>query len=189
MNLLTFKISKVDHNINRHRSSGYLLPVVITIVALIAFHGSANMPSTEQQWVKLDTTHWPVDILPEVQALERNNLPGTPIFNDMLFGGFLMYHTPGLRVFIDDRCELYGDDLIMKYVQAQKSDFKEWEKAYRFNFALLELNSSYRKYFDDDPGWIAIKRGQSAILYRRINRANKAGICGGGVGYLHKFPG
>ena len=36
----------------------------------------------------------------------------------MLFGGFLIYHTPGFRVFIDDRCELYGDEFMVKYVKA-----------------------------------------------------------------------
>jgi len=91
----------------RERSvSRYLIRVVMTGIALIAFHGSAQLPSTAQKWVKLDGAHWPIELLPELQAIEKSCPRGTPIFNDMLFGGFLMYHTLGFRVFIDDRYEL-----------------------------------------------------------------------------------
>jgi hypothetical protein len=51
-----------------------------------------------------------VELLPDLQAYEKNHPPGTPIFNEMLYGGFLIYYTPHLRIFIDDRCELYGDE-------------------------------------------------------------------------------
>jgi hypothetical protein len=42
------------------------------------------------------------------RTYEGEHPDGTPIFNEVLFGGFLIYLTLGLRVFIDDRCELYG---------------------------------------------------------------------------------
>ena len=38
----------------------------------------------------------------------------------MKFGGFLIAYTPGLRVFIDDRCELYGDDRLIEYGRAHE---------------------------------------------------------------------
>ncbi len=117
----------------------------MTGVALIVFHGSAQLPSTEQKWVKLDGAHWPIEILPELQAIEKSRPRGTPIFNDMLFGGFLIYHTPGLRVFIDDRCELYGDEFMIKYVKAERSDYEAWGKAYRFDlpcFCLTQTTGS-----------------------------------------------
>ena len=77
--------------------SRYLIPVVMTGVALIAFHGSAQLPSTAQKWVKLDGAHWPIEILPELQAIEKSRPQGTPIFNDMLFGGFLINDMPGFE--------------------------------------------------------------------------------------------
>ena len=125
---------------------------MVTAVALIAFHGSAQLPSTAQKWVKLDGTHWPIEILPELQTIEKSHPRGTPIFNDMLFGGFLIYHTPGLRVFIDDRCELYGDEFITKYVKAERTDFEAWLEAYRFDLALLTADSNYSKVFRGESG-------------------------------------
>jgi hypothetical protein len=147
--------------------AGYVVAAVVTGAALIAFHGSAQLPSDAQKWVKLDGEHWPIDVLPELRALDKSLPQGSPIFNDMLFGGFLMYHTPGLRVFIDDRCELYGDDFLIKYVKAERSDFETWTKAYHFNLALLEPDSNYRKYFEEDPDWHVVKRCPTAVLYQK----------------------
>ena len=130
-----------------------------------------------KRWVELDGTHWPIDILPELQTIEKCHPRGIPIFNDMLFGGFLIYHTPGLRVFIDDRCELYGDEFVTKYVKAARSDFKTWLEAYRFDFALLLPHSNYRKYFEGNPAWRIVKKCPSAILIQRhfTGVPNKAG--------------
>ncbi len=167
--LITFKVRDVAHKMRARSVSRYLLPAVMTGVALIAFHGSAQLPSTEQRWVKLDGTHWPTEILPELQDLEKSRPRGTPIFNDMLFGGFLIYHTPGFRVFIDDRCELYGDEFMLKYVKADLSDFEAWTKTYRFDLALLSADSNYSKYFDGAPDWHVVKRSPAAVLYQKRN--------------------
>ena len=37
------------------------------------------------------------------------------IFNDANLGGYLIYHAPKAKIFMDDRCELYGDDWIKHY--------------------------------------------------------------------------
>jgi hypothetical protein len=46
----------------------------------------------------------------------------------MVLGGFLIDYTPGLRVFIDDRCELYGDEWLLNYVHALESDPAQVER-------------------------------------------------------------
>lgn len=167
--LVTFRVREMAHEERALPVFRYLLPAVMIVVALIAFHGSAQLPSTAQKWVKLDGAHWPIEILPELQAIEKSRPRGTPIFTDMLFGGFLIYHTPGLRVFIDDRCELYGDEFIIKYVKADRSDFEAWTKAYRYDLALLSPDSNYEKYFEENPDWLVVKRSRAAVLYEKRN--------------------
>lgn len=170
--LATFKLREMALDTRAWPSFRYLLPVVMSGLALIAFHGSAQLPSTAQKWVKLDNAHWPIEILPELRVIERGHPKGSPIFNDMLLGGFLIYHAPGLRVFIDDRCELYGDEFIMKYANAERSDFEAWAKAYGYEVALLLPDSNYAKYFDENPEWRVIKRCRAAILYEKRNTRN-----------------
>ena len=170
--LITFQIRNKDVATEKQSRLGYIIPALIFGIALLACQGSANLTSTTQKWVKLDPTHWPVDILPELKSIEKELPPGTPIFNDMLFGGFLIYHNPGFRVFIDDRCELYGDDFILRYVKAERSDLEVWQKQFPFQITLLKIDSNYRKFFDDDPNWLVVKRCQSAVLYRKILISN-----------------
>lgn len=172
--LVTFKVREMADKVRAQSISRYLLPAVMTVMALIAFQGSAQLPSTEQRWVRLDGGHWPIDILPELQAIEKSRPRGTPIFNDMLFGGFLIYHTPGFRVFIDDRCELYGDEFIIKYVKANRSDYEAWEKVHRFDLALLSPDSNYRKYFEENHDWHVVKRSPAAVLYQKRRDGNPA---------------
>jgi hypothetical protein len=172
--LVTFRVRDIACEARDGAAIRYLLAAVLTVVALIAFSGSAQLPSTAQKWVKLDGSHWPIEILPELQAIEKSRPRGTPIFNDMLFGGFLIYHTPGFRVFIDDRCELYGDEFIMKYVKAERSDVETWVETYRFELALLLPDSNYRIYFEGNPDWRVVKRGPSAVLYQKRRDGNPA---------------
>lgn len=166
---VTFRVRKMAHAERAFPVLRYLLPAVMIVVALITFHGSAQLPSTAQKWVMLDGAHWPIEMLTELQAAEKNRPDGSPIFNDMLFGGFLIYHTPGLRVFIDDRCELYGDEFIIKYVKADRSDFETWIKTYCFDLALLSADSNYEKYFEENPDWLVVKRSRAAVLYEKRN--------------------
>ncbi|HTZ41531.1 MAG TPA: hypothetical protein VMB77_15355 [Syntrophales bacterium] len=144
-----------------------LLPTAVTGMALLTFLGSAQLPLTAQKWVTLDGTHWPIGLLPELHALEKDRPSGSPIFNDMLFGGFLIYQTPGLRVFIDDRCELYGDDFLFRYVRAERSDFDAWLKEYHYELALLLPDSNYRKYLEEKPDWQVVKDCPAAILFQK----------------------
>jgi len=170
--LITFRVRETAREAKVGSTARYLLATVVTAVALITFHGSAILPSTGQKWVKLDGAHWPIEILPELQAIEKSRPRGTPIFNDMLFGGFLIYHTPGFRVFIDDRCELYGDEFMLKYVNARGADFEAWTKAYHFDLALLLPDSNYRKYFEGNPDWRVIKSCRAAVFYQKRNEGN-----------------
>ncbi len=173
--LFVFRTRKSGEGSRKSPFPGYVVAAIVTAAALIALHGSAQLPSTAQKWVKLDGAHWPLDVLPELQALERSHPQGSPIFNDMLFGGFLIFHAPNLRVFIDDRCELYGDEFLFRYVKADRSDFETWEKAYRFDLALLSSDSNYRKYFEADPAWRIVKRCASAILFEKTHHVTYGG--------------
>lgn len=99
-----------------------VLPCLVVAAALVVQGAGLPLPYVGRNWVRLDPRSCPVDLLPELHHLESCEPAGTPVFNEMLFGGFLIYHTPGLRVFIDDRCELYGDDGLMAYALALRDD-------------------------------------------------------------------
>jgi len=127
-----------------------------------------------RNWAQLDHTKWPIDLLPELQKIEREVPAGTPIFNDMLFGGFLIYYTPALSVFIDDRCELYGDERLRAYARALYDDpaqIETWATQYGFDTALVQTGNALDIYLQHADAWKMIRRTQAATLYRRSVRA------------------
>jgi hypothetical protein len=118
----------------------------------------------------MDAESNPVALLPDLRAYEGSHPTGTPVFNEMVYGGFLIYHTPGLRVFIDDRCELYGDRWLLGYVRALREDparVERWARDYGFDAALTETGSGFDRYLASAAGWAAVRRTPKASFFRR----------------------
>jgi hypothetical protein len=95
----------------------------------------------------------------------------------MLFGGFLIYHAPELRVFIDDRCELYGDRWLEEFADAEAHHperIERWAEEYGFDRALVIPGSGFDRYLRGADGWVRIDGTADAVLYRRA--------AGGGAG-------
>jgi hypothetical protein len=112
----------------------------------------------------------PVGLLPDLRAYERARPAGTPIFNEMHYSGFLIYSTPRLRVFIDDRCELYGDRGLLDYHDAMlrnPSRLDGWAREYGFDAALTQNGSEFDRHLASAKGWTLVKRAAKASFYRR----------------------
>jgi hypothetical protein len=125
-----FHLRGPDPTASRKRLDGRpaLLPTALVLIAVALQVTAHPVPVLGHGWAKLDRSLWPVELLPELRDYERNRPDGTPIFNEMVFGGFLIDYTPGLRVFIDDRCELYGNEWLLTYVHALQHDPAQVER-------------------------------------------------------------
>src|SRR5579884_260655 len=150
-----------------------LVPVLAVLLALFLQLERIAAPVVGHGWARLDPVQWPVALLPDLRRLE----PGA-IFNEYADGGFLIYFTPGLRVFVDDRCELYGDAWLRDYVAAEAGDvashMQVWQAEYRkghavaFDYALTRAGSAFDDYFQTADGWRVRRRTEIATLYQRI---------------------
>jgi hypothetical protein len=147
-----------------------VLPCVAVTAALVAQVAGLPLPGCGRNWVRLDPRSCPMELLPGLHKVEFLDPAGTPIFNEMLFGGFLIYHTPGLRVFIDDRCELYGDDDLMAYALAFRDDPSQvdhWADHFGFSLALTRAGSRFDTYLREGGGWSVLGETETATLFRR----------------------
>jgi hypothetical protein len=154
-----------------------VLPLAVVLTAIVLQGAGIRAPIVGRGWVRLDPDHWPVDLLPELRQAERDHPEGARVFNDYLYGGFLIYYTPGLKVFIDDRCELYGDDWLAQFWESMQGNswpIESWDNRYHFDFALVHSRSAFERYFDQAPDWAIVKRTDAATLYRR--RTKGAGV-------------
>jgi hypothetical protein len=144
-----------------------LIPAAVLVLALGLQLASVPLPVLGHGWALLDPTYWPVEELPYLKACQASRRGGTPIFNEYLFGGFLIYKTPGFRVFVDDRCELYGDRWLEDYVRAEWQGTEAFVKQWHFDFALTSTGSGFDRYFGKSAEWIPLSRSEAATLYRR----------------------
>ena len=146
------------------------VPLALVATAVFFILAPVQVSLLGHGWVKLDNKHWPIDLLPELKKYEKDNPDGFPILNDMIFGGFLMHYAPRLRVFIDDRCELYQDDFLLDYVTANPVKIETWVKKYNIEVALVEPKSAFENYFQNNAGWKVLKVGESAVLYEKLQK-------------------
>lgn len=150
------------------------LPVVVVLVSFALQVARVPVPVIGSGWAKHSANHWPVEVLDALKANEPK--PGEPnrLFNDYSDGGFAIYHTPGYKVFVDDRCEVFGGPWLIEFVEAGRKDtakaIANWEATYgQFQFALLRTGTGFDDYFKSAPGWECVKRGEKAAFYRRKN--------------------
>jgi hypothetical protein len=156
-----------------------LAPLGIVFLGLVLQASQLPVPLLGHGWAKLDPDYWPTQLRADLERCQRSLPAGTPIFNEYLYGGFLIYYTPGLKVLVDDRCELYGDRWLENYVRAESHDtgqrIQEWQARYpRFDLALTQTGSGFDTYFAAANDWKPVARTPTASLYERRQPTDRA---------------
>jgi hypothetical protein len=110
-------------------------------------------------------------LVPKLEVMGKQQ-PRAGIFNPMLLGGFLIYYAPDLRVFVDDRCELYPEDFLRAYFEAKPEDVGRWVEQYPIQFAIVPKDHTLDQYFQTASGWELVEetkdvRPNDYRLYQR----------------------
>ena len=130
--------------------NGLLWAAIPAIAVLLASTLQANRiaaPIIGRGWARLDPDFVPVDLNDPVAKYAASVPPGTPVFNDANLGGYLIYYAPTLKIFMDDRCELYGDAWLQHYVETLGlppaelgQELERWRMKYHFDHALIQTS-------------------------------------------------
>jgi hypothetical protein len=146
------------------------LTVILLALVLCLQTAKIPLPIIGSGWAGPDSGHWPLELLGELETLNKKTTPpGERIFNDLKFGGFLIYHAPKLKIFIDDRCPLYGTDFLMEYDDARRENPEQidlWQQQYGFKYALVEPGTPFDSYLQCSGNWTLQGRSGAAVLYR-----------------------
>lgn len=160
------------------------LPALAVLAAFLLQANRIRVPVIGSGWARLDPNFIPVELAPALQEYAASRPPGTRIFNDANLGGFLIYHAPSLKIFMDDRCELYGDDQIRYYSDTMGLPpeelgprFEEWANRLQFERALVmtdptgETKLPLEQYLLSSPErWREVGRGKRAAFFERVER-------------------
>ena len=153
-----------------------LVSAVICVTIAIGCQRSGSTVSiVGSGTAKLDPSLWPVELLGTLKQWEPSHDQPNRIFCEYIYGGFLIHHTPGYKVFVDDRCELFGDDWLVNYVEAdgEQADkaMTEWQVEYGpFDFALTRTTdraTGYEAFFRTSAAWVVVEKTSTATFYRR----------------------
>ncbi len=148
------------------------------LLALVLQVAQVPVPVIGHGWGQLNAEHWPVALLPKLRQFENTDPAGTRIFNEYALGAFLIYYTPGYQVFIDDRCEVYGDQWLAEYQRAEWRDtaslMRDWEKRYGFAYALTWRDSHFDRFLAGAKDWKLVDRTNSACFYKKSTHRPEA---------------
>ena len=92
-------------------------------------------------------------------------------------GGFVIYHAPTLKVFMDDRCELYGDTGIRDYIDMASEHpehIRDWlKRAPRpIDWLLVQPDSPMAKWLVEQAGeFREIGRCETAVLFEVVKKS------------------
>lgn len=149
----------------------WVIPTVVVSSSLVLQTGRIEAPILGRGWVSFNPRLWPVALTQSLRAFP----PGTHIYNDLNFGGFIIFFAPNLQVFVDDRCELYGEEFLAAYDHAVRHDparIEMWSNEFGFKAALTETGSALDRYLRDPAhGWQLIQESEAATLFQKNSAA------------------
>jgi hypothetical protein len=148
----------------------FLFPGLLILIVFVLQGAGVSLPVVGRGWTEFDPRIAPNALLEEIAGITGDAAVGKErIFNDLNFGGFLIYNAPRLKIFIDDRCLLYGTEFLRAYDEARRNapeTIEHWRRQYGFRYALVEADGRFDSFLAGSGRWTALARTPVAALYR-----------------------
>jgi hypothetical protein len=103
-----------------------------------------------------------------VRYIELHHLSG-PLFNDLSWGGYLIWRLPGLPVSLDGRTNVYGEDRILRFSDVWKGK-PGWESdpdLARANLVLTPRDAAIASLLRTSPKFRNIYEDAQAVVFQR----------------------
>jgi hypothetical protein len=95
----------------------------------------------------------------------RSAMADRHLFHDDGVGGFLIYEEwPDRLVYIDDRAELYGAEMLLEYNEARQGRYEDLFERYGFDAALSRAHWPLTEVLDAD-GWTRAAEDEEFIVF------------------------
>jgi hypothetical protein len=107
-----------------------------------------------------------------VQSLDRLDTTG-PVFNQMHWGGYLLYARPDIPVFIDGQTDFYGEELSREYLAALRGrpEWRDVLNEHGVTWTLIATGEPIIQLLDLAPEWQRIYEDGVATIHRRLEPA------------------
>jgi hypothetical protein len=117
------------------------------------------------QRAAFDPTQFPVAAL---QAMPPGDLP-PELFNQMRWGGYLLYEYPEIRIFMDGHADFFGEELTREYlgIRHLAPGWQDGLDRYGVNWTLTMPAAPLTQGLELSPEWTRIYKDDTAVLYLR----------------------
>ena len=149
-----------------------VIPAMFVLTALALQAAGIRCPLIGAGWCRLDSTYWPIEATNALRRHMTEYPEDRRVFNDMRFGGYLIYHVADAEVYIDDRCELYREAGLRRYVELRRTPhlMKGLADYEDVHWALVQTRSPMAEYLSHSPDWVELHRdGTASLFHRRRN--------------------
>lgn len=137
------------------------------IVAILAAAGIIKLfTTTYPSWVEANTNQ----VNPSgAVAWLRENKPQGNLFNEYNWGGYLTWHLPEYKVFVDGRTDLFGDEILSQWMKVIQAGYT-WQTVLDNWDVNLVLVSPDRPVVQQLKafGWKNLYKDKVSVIYGRI---------------------
>ncbi len=149
----------------RHRAVGPAAAAAALLTALWFWSGVRVLPDLLGRWTQADL--YPRAALRYLDALKRPGEPPLRVLNYYNWGGFMMLHSPDLKLLIDGRANtLYSDRIYQDYVAMLRArpGFATRVARYPADVALLPPGQFSVKLLRQEDPWVVLYADAQARL-------------------------
>jgi hypothetical protein len=141
-------------------------PIINTFAILLMIAGIAHFWSRESQLQRSVDDQYPIQGISYLHA----HPPTGPIVNYYLWGGYLNWKDPNLKVFVDGRADIFEYNGVFKdYLSLlMMEDADSILDKYKARYVLLPLHEPFARFMEHDAKWKAVYRDQLSVLFERI---------------------
>jgi hypothetical protein len=148
---------------------GHLWPAAAIVLGTLICAHQGKLGSHRWMDAHFDAQHFPVEA---AEVIAQRGIRD-PIFSLDSWGGYLIYRLyPQIRVFVDDRHDLYGEEFLKTYLQTVRLT-PEWDNLLnekRVDWVLAPAESPLANMLVQTSRWETVHRDGTAVLLRRKPR-------------------
>jgi hypothetical protein len=148
-------------------------PILNTAVALLMIAGVIHYWPTQSRLNDIVRNQYPEGTLAYISA---HHIDG-PIFNYYLWGGYINWQDPAVKVFIDSRADIFDYTGVFRdYLNAVAiQNSNEILDKYRIRYVLFPHNEPLTYLLEHDARWTRVYGDDNAVLFEKKKPASGVG--------------
>jgi len=150
------------------RLRGHLWPIAAVILVLLVDLNGGRIGSKLWANAHFDPTRMPVGA---VNHMEKNDQLG-PVLSPDYWGGYLIYRLhPKTQVVIDDRHDLYGEQVLKSYLKMVHPGpgWDDFLRQYKVSCVVMPKTAQLTVLMNETPGWKSVYSDDLAVIFVRAD--------------------